>query len=322
MREVVVVSGKGGTGKTSITGAFAALSRNVVLADCDVDAPDLELIVDPYMLRRESFSGGLQAGINVSKCTACGKCLDVCRFGAISRNGPSNDMVRWTMRVDPLFCEGCGVCSHFCPAAAVSLTPVVNGEWFVSSTRFGLMVHARLGVAQENSGKLVSVVRTQARRVAAAQRIDLILVDGPPGIGCPVIASMTGADIALVVSEPTLSGMHDTTRVLDLIEHFGIPALLVINKWDLNKGITAELERLGLGRNVPIAGRVPYDPDLSRAQIRKETIIEYSRGEAASEIRKAWAEVEGAILELDSKALPGLTPDTMSSSTVQERGPG
>lgn len=317
MREVVVISGKGGTGKTSIVGAFAALARNVALADCDVDAPDLGLIVEPFMLRRESFSGGLQAGINVSKCTACGKCVDVCRFGAISNDGPPNDRVRWTSRVDPIFCEGCGVCSHFCPAGAVTLTPVVNGEWFISNTRFGPMVHARLGVAQENSGKLVNVVRTQARKVAVEQNLDLILVDGPPGIGCPVIASITGVDIALVVTEPTLSGIHDLTRVLDLAEHFGIPTLLVINKWDLNRGISKELERLSQERSVKIAGRIPYDPDLTRAQIRKETIVEYSRGVAAAEIRRAWTEVEGAIAELASKALAGLTPGMVSTAECQ-----
>jgi len=301
-------------------GAFAALARNVVLADCDVDAPDLGLIVDPFVLRRESFSGGLQAAINASKCTACGKCMDVCRFGAISNDGPPNNMVRWTLRVDPIFCEGCGVCSHFCSDRAVTLAPVVNGEWFISSTRFGPMVHARLGVAQENSGKLVNVVRTRAREVAAAQNLDLILVDGPPGIGCPVIASITGADVALVITEPTLSGIHDLTRVLDLAEHFGIPTLLVINKWDLNREISKELERLSQRRKVRIAGKIPYDPDVTRAQIRKETIVEYSRGAAAAEIRSAWTEVEGAVVELDSKALSGLTPGAISSATVRGIG--
>ncbi|GAH53639.1 unnamed protein product, partial [marine sediment metagenome] len=228
MKELVIVSGKGGTGKTSVVAAFAALAESKVLADCDVDAADLHLVLEPTILTREDFSGGSCARIEAENCTACGKCQEVCRFEAISCNGPANEGVEKTYSVDPIACEGCGVCSLVCPTEAVIFEPVVNGQWYISETRHGPMVHAKLGIAQENSGKLVSLVRNQAKKIAEEQALNLVIIDGSPGIGCPVIASITGADLVLVVTEPTLSGQHDLERVSQLTRHFGIKTLVSV----------------------------------------------------------------------------------------------
>ncbi len=303
MKELVVISGKGGTGKTSIVGAFATLAEKAVLADCDVDAPDLAIIMSPFTLRRESFSGGSRARIKTSTCAGCGTCREVCRFGAISNEGPGNEIVEKTFKVDPIACEGCGVCSYFCPTGALIFRPAINGEWFISSTRVGPMVHAKLGVAEENSGKLVNLVRAQARKIAGEEDLDLILVDGPPGIGCPVIASITGSDLVLVVTEPTLSGLHDFSRVADLTEHFGIETLLLINKWDLNEELTSKLEGLAQRLNVRVVGRVCYDKAITEAQIRKQSIVEYQNDGAALEIRDTWAEVSRALARQNSVQL-------------------
>ncbi len=218
LRELVVISGKGGTGKTSIVASFAALAEKAVLADCDVDTADLHLVLEPEIIKREKFSGGSRARIKSGHCTACGKCEAICRFDAIYFDGPGNGKVDKTYRIDPIRCEGCGVCAWFCTDQAIEFGPVVNGEWFISETRCGPMVHAKLGVAEENSGKLVSLVRTHAKKIAEDRKSDFVLIDGSPGIGCPVIASITGADLVLVVTEPTLSGLHDLQRVADLTD--------------------------------------------------------------------------------------------------------
>ncbi len=291
-KELVVISGKGGTGKTSIVASFAAMAEKSVLADCDVDAADLHLILEPEIMQREDFSGGKRARIITNKCTACGKCKQLCRFDAIYFDGPENNKVPKTYRVDPIACEGCGVCAWFCPEDAIEFGQVVNGQWYISQTRYGQMVHARLGVAEENSGKLVTTVRNQARELAKKSELPLIIIDGSPGIGCPVIASITGADVVLVVTEPTLSGLHDLERVADLAGHFNIPALVCINKWDLNPQITAEIEQKAHARNLTIAGRVRYDSAVTEAQVRKQAIVEYSRNGCASDMRDLWSGVE------------------------------
>ncbi len=299
-RELVVISGKGGTGKTSIVASFAALAERVVLADCDVDAADLHLVVEPRIIKREDFSGGSRARIMSGHCTACAKCAEVCRFDAISYSGPGNGKVDKTYRVNPIACEGCGVCAYFCPENAIEFAPVVNGKWFVSETRCGPMVHARLGVAEENSGKLVTLVRTQAENIAQERNLDLILIDGSPGIGCPVVASITGADLVLVVTEPTLSGLHDLERVSDLTRHFGIGTLVCINKSDLNEDLASEIETQARQRGVRMAGRVRYDRAVTEAQIKKKSVVEYARNGVATDIRQLWAEVSDAISQLDS----------------------
>ena len=291
MKELVIVSGKGGTGKTSVVASFAALAEGAVLADCDVDAADLHLVLEPTILTREDFSGGSCAIIEAQNCTACGQCQDVCRFDAISCNGPGNEGVGKTYSVDPIACEGCGVCSLVCPAEAVIFEPVVNGQWFVSETRHGPMVHAKLGIAQENSGKLVSLVRNQAKKIAEDKGLSLVIIDGSPGIGCPVIASVTGADLVLVVTEPTLSAQHDLERVLELTHHFGIRSLLCVNKWDLNEDITIQIEDRARQGGAVIAGRIRYDQAVTQAQIKKLSVVEYSRNGVAADIKKLWLDV-------------------------------
>jgi len=307
MKELVVISGKGGTGKTSIVASFAALAEKVVLADCDVDAADLHLVLEPRTIKRENFSGGSRARVMSGHCTACGKCEEVCRFDAIDHNGPGNGKVDKTYRVDPIACEGCGVCAYFCPDNAIEFAPVVNGKWFVSETRCGPMVHARLGVAEENSGKLVTYVRTQAENIARERNLDLILIDGSPGIGCPVIASIAGADLAVVVTEPTLSGLHDLQRVSDLTRHFGVETLVCINKSDLNDDLASEIETQTRQRGLRMAGRVRYDRAVTEAQIKKQSVVEYAKNGAATDIRQLWAEVSDVVNQPDSSPGEGLS---------------
>ena len=290
-KELVVISGKGGTGKTSIVAAFATLAENAVLADCDVDAADLHLVLDPRIVRRETFSGGCRARIMPERCTACGKCAEVCRFDAVSCRSAGEGEREKLFRIDPIACEGCGVCAWFCPEGAIEFAPAVNGEWFLSETRAGPMVHAKLGIAEENSGKLVSLVREQARETAKSRERDLVLIDGSPGIGCPVIASITGADLALVVTEPTLSGLHDLERVSDLTRHFRVETLICINKWDINEHLTLEIEALARRRGLKLAGRVRYDRAITEAQIRRQSIAEYAMDGVTADVRRLWANV-------------------------------
>lgn len=291
MNELVVISGKGGTGKTSIVASFAVLAEKAVMADCDVDAADLHLVLKPKILKREKFSGGSRARIISGHCTACGKCEELCRFDAIFYDGPGNGRVGKTFRVDPVACEGCGVCDWFCAENAIDLAPVENGQWFISDTRHGPMVHAKLGIAEENSGKLVSLVRREANKLAVERQHDLVIIDGSPGIGCPVIASITGANLLLVVTEPTLSGLHDLTRVVQLANHFGIKTLVCVNKWDLNAEMTAEIETNASRIGAEAVGRVRYDRDVTKAQINGQTVVEYTENGAAGDIRRLWSEV-------------------------------
>lgn len=305
MKELVIISGKGGTGKTSIVAAFATLAQKSVLADCDVDAADLHLVLEPTVMRQENFSGGKRARIETDKCAACGKCLEVCQFNAVSFDGPSNGVVEKTCRIDPVACEGCGVCAWFCPAEAIDFAPAINGEWFISDTRCGPMVHAKLGVAEENSGKLVSIVRARAKETAEKLKIDLVLIDGSPGIGCPVIASITGADLVLVVTEPTLSGMHDLERVAELTRHFNIPTLVCVNKWDLNPEMTARIESQARKRGLNVAGRVRYDRAVTEAQINKQSLVEFQNNGASLEIKGLWREILKNLSMLETAAPRG-----------------
>lgn len=302
MKELVVISGKGGTGKTSIVASLAELSGRCVVADCDVDAADLHLVLSPNVLRRERFSAGQRARVDRERCTACGTCRKLCRFDAILEDGPGGDKMPGAFRADPVACEGCGVCAWFCPEQAVELTPVIAGEWFVSDTRCGPMVHAKLGMAQSNSGKLVSIVRQNARAIAEQRNLDLVIIDGSPGIGCPVIASVTGASLVLAVTEPTLSGEHDLKRVVGLTRHFGIPLTVCINKWDLNPAISDGIETYCREQSIPLAGRVRYDRAFTRAQVQGRTVVEAGDNGVVDDIRGLWTTVSTELNRLEHDA--------------------
>ncbi len=295
MKELVVISGKGGTGKTSIVASFAALAKSAVLADCDVDAADLYLVLEPKIRENNEFSGGKRATIITEKCIGCGKCQDLCRFDAIHFNGQANDVVDRTFTIDPVSCEGCKVCVEFCPVDAIEFNDCINGQWFISDTRFGTMVHARLGIAEENSGKLVTVIRKEAKRIAEEQKKDLIIVDGSPGIGCPVIASIAGTDLVLIITEPTLSGKHDLGRVADLTAGFKIPALVAINKFDLNPDMTERIEEDARSRNIKVVGKIRYDEAFTKAQILKSTVVEYTSGAVSEDVKALWRNITYAL---------------------------
>lgn len=288
IKELVVISGKGGTGKTSVVASFAALAESKVLADCDVDAADLHLVLSPNVVRREEFSGGKSVTITADQCMGCGRCASVCRFDAISLDGPANDLIDKTYRIDPIACEGCGVCAHFCPVDAVAVSPAINGEWFVSETRHGPMVHAKLGIAEENSGKLVTTIRREAKKIAEANGLGLVIVDGSPGIGCPVIASITGASLVLIVTEPTLSGLHDLDRVADLARHFDIPVAVCVNKSDINPEMTAMIRERCHERDIAVLGDIRYDTAVTHAQIAGKSVVEHDNGLASNDIRALW----------------------------------
>ena len=279
MKELIVISGKGGTGKTSLIAAFASLAQNKVLCDADVDAADLHLIMDPHVSRRADFKSGHLAVIDRSKCSECGQCLELCKFGAISDD----------FKVNPVDCEGCGVCVYFCPEEAIDFPENTCGQWFISDTRFGPLVHARLGIAEENSGKLVTLVRQESKKLAEQKDLDLILTDGPPGVGCPVIASIGGASAVLVVAEPSLSGIHDMQRVVQLAKHFKVPALVCVNKFDLNLDLTRNVENFARDEGLPYLGRIPFDPIFTKAMVQGQTIFEYNSDSSGGQaVKKIW----------------------------------
>jgi len=278
MKQIVIVSGKGGTGKTVITGAFAALARNKVMADCDVDAADLHLLLQPEIKERHDFRSGLSATIDKETCQQCGKCIAVCRFNTISSG----------FMVDHVSCEGCGFCSHICPVGAIKMEECLAGEWFISQTRFGPMVHAKLGIAEENSGKLVSLVRKQAKELAEKNNCDWVIIDGAPGIGCPVIASLSGIDCAVVVTEPTLSGLYDASRVIEVTKHFNVPARLVINKFDLNINMSEKIEEYCVENGIPLIGKVRFDKTVVEAMVEGKTIIEGKDTVVKDELLRIW----------------------------------
>lgn len=282
MKELVVISGKGGTGKTSLLAAFASLAADKVLCDADVDAADLHLIMNPRIRERHDFEAGHRASILQDKCIQCGLCRDLCRWGAISE----------TFVVDSIACEGCGVCYYFCPEKAIDFSLNNCGEWFISDTRFGPMAHARLGIAEENSGKLVTRIRQEGKKLAEQNNLDLLLTDGPPGIGCPVIASMGGATAVLIVSEPTISGRHDMERVAELAAFFKIPTMVCINKFDLNPDQGQLMEAFAKKKNIAVMGRIPFDPVFTRAMVRGKTIFEFDgHSDGSRAVEKIWRDL-------------------------------
>jgi MinD superfamily P-loop ATPase len=280
VKEVVVLSGKGGTGKTSIVGSFAALAKSKVLADCDVDAADLHLLLQPVVGQRQEFWSGQVAVIDESRCSQCGLCQELCRFKAIR-----------DFKVDRISCEGCGFCYHICPVEAIRMEENLSGHWFISDTKYGPLVHARLGIAQENSGKLVAMVRQQAKLAAEKQGATYIISDGPPGISCPVISSLSGANLALLVTEPTLSGIHDLERVLGVCRHFGVPALVCINKYDINEENTRLIEHYCLSQGVEVASKIPFDNVFTEAMVQGLPVVEYTQNSVARQLKRLWQTV-------------------------------
>ncbi len=281
MKEVVVLSGKGGTGKTSMVGAFAALAKRKVLSDCDVDAADLHLLLSPTIVEEHEFWSGQVAVIDPDRCTRCGLCEEACRFDAIH-----------DFAVGRVGCEGCGLCARICPAGAIRMKDNLAGHWFVSETRFGPLVHARLGIAQENSGKLVHLVRQKAKETAESAGIDVTINDGPPGIGCAVISSLSGASLACIVTEPSVSGIHDMERVLQVCRHFSVPALVCINKHDINEEGTRQVEQYCDGQGIEVVAKIPFDTRVTEAQVQGLSIVEYTDdAHLVAPVETAWRAV-------------------------------
>ncbi len=277
---LAIASGKGGTGKTTLTAAFAHLAANHVICDLDVDTPDMHLLLKPENETVAPFVFGHEAVIRADPCERCGTCAAACQFDAIQGDDPPC--------VNPLKCEGCKLCVALCPAEAIDFKPKHCGDWYRSSTRFGLMVHAQLIPAEENSGRLVALLRQQARALAEDRGLDLILSDGPPGIGCPVIAALSGIDLAVIVTEPTVSGRHDLARVLELCRHFNIPAGVVINKCDLNHEQTLSIETFCQKHQLALLGRLPHDTAFTHAMIRGLTITEVDPNGIGTAMRGIW----------------------------------
>jgi MinD superfamily P-loop ATPase len=281
VKQLTVISGKGGTGKTSVTAAFASLAENAVLADCDVDAADLHLILKPKIKKTIGFHGLNIAHIDKDRCIDCKKCYESCRFDAIDEE----------INLIKESCEGCGVCEYVCPVDAITMKERDSGFAYISETRFGPMAHAMLKTAEEASGKLVTVVRNNAKTLAEEKKKDLVIIDGPPGIGCPVIASLTGVDLVLIVTEPTLSAIHDLERILGVALHFNIPAIVCINKYDINKDNTKKIENYCKNNNIDVVGRLPYDNIVTDAMIHEQNVIEFSDGDLADRIVEMWDKI-------------------------------
>ena len=282
MKQITVISGKGGTGKTTLVGSFAALAENKVIADCDVDAPDLHLLLHPEIIEKKEFKGLKVAVMDKTLCTECGTCEETCRFNAIALTEESG------YAVNPARCEGCGACVFTCPQEALTLKERVSGYSFISKTKYGTMAHAQLNIAEEASGKLVTVVRNNAQQVAEKEGCELILIDGAPGIGCPVIASLTGVDLALIVTEPTMSGLHDLERILDVTRHFGIGSIVCINKYDINEENSKRITEFCRQRGVEMVGNIPYDPVVTEAMVAGKPVVEFSGGVVSDAIKEVW----------------------------------
>jgi MinD superfamily P-loop ATPase len=295
MRQLVILSGKGGTGKTSVAAAFSHMAAEgpdpipAVLADADVDAANLELVLSPHMIEREDFWGGQVATIDQQECIGCGECMEVCRFNAIYQS-------RSLYQVDPIACEGCAACVYQCPSEAIAMEKQIAGHWSRSETRFGPLFHAELYPAQENSGKLVTLIKQRARLLALDEGYELVIVDGPPGIGCPVISAASGADLALIVAEPSAAGIHDMQRILQTTDHFGIRALVCINKHDLYPAGTAEIASFCDEHDIKVIGTIPYDIGVTEAMTHGEPVTVYQKaGAAAQALREIWAHTVSAL---------------------------
>ena len=285
MKRVLFLSGKGGTGKTSLAGAFASLMREKVLADCDVDAANLHLLLDPSVVAEGDYEGSSAAMRDARRCTACGRCREACRFQAIDE----------AFEIDPYLCEGCGACAYVCPEGAIALSPQVSGHWIQAETRLGPLASAELVPGEETSGKLVSHVKEKAQELAASKHIERVVVDGAPGIGCPVIASVTGVDVVILVTEPSLSGLHDLERALGVVRHFKVPAYLVINKADLSSELASQTRAFAKESALPVLGEIPFDPAVTRAMIAGRSVVEDGDGPANDAFRRIYERFKEAV---------------------------
>lgn len=289
MKQLVVLSGKGGTGKTTVAAALAPLAArelSVVLADADVDASNLQLLLAPTVCEENPFMAGEVGVIDPELCEGCGICMDACRFDAIE--SPADAGPTGVCHIDPIACEGCAACRYACPMGSIRMEPVQSGLWFRSVTRFGPLFHARLFAGQENSGKLVTAVKQRACELAADRGAALVLVDGPPGIGCPVISAISGADLALIVAESTVSGEHDLERVLGVAEHFGVPSAVVINKADLNPARAEAIDAFCKAREVAVLGRIPYDPVVTESIVQRLPLTEFCDNALTETLVRTW----------------------------------
>ncbi len=286
MKEIVIISGKGGTGKTSVTASFAYLARkDCVLADCDVDAADMHLLMEPDFAYKEVFYSGEVAEINQEKCIKCGNCKNVCRFNAI-------DIIDHKYVVNELNCEGCGYCPRVCPTDAIIMKKMISGDLYHSTTRLNFpMVHAKLKIGSDNSGKLVTKVKNDAKKIAKDLDKKYIIVDGSPGVGCPVVSSLSGANYVVLVTEPTVSGLHDLKRVYQLVKKFGIKAACIINKYDINKKISEEIKKYLSENDIYFLSELPFDDDFTKAMINKKTVVEYSQGNIKDKIVDSWKKI-------------------------------
>ena len=285
MKSILFLSGKGGTGKTSLAGAFAVLSEDKVLVDCDVDAANLHLLLNPKVTEKGEFQGSSEAVKDDSKCIDCGECLEVCRFHAIDEQ----------FNIDPYLCEGCGACVYVCPTDAITLKPRISGQWYTATSRLGPLASAELYPGEETSGKLVTLVKQKAHTLAKEVNAERLVIDGSPGIGCPVIASATGASAVILVTEPSLSGLHDLERILSVVTHFRIPAYLVVNKFDLNEEMTEQVEEFAAEKGLTTIGRIPYDPGVPQRMIEGKSVVEDEESPAGAAMREIYARFEKEI---------------------------
>lgn len=287
MKEIVIISGKGGTGKTSITASFAYLGgKDIVVADCDVDAADMHLLMKPDYSKSEDFYSGEIAKIDQEKCIKCGKCADVCRFDAIP-------VINNQYVVKPLNCEGCGYCARVCPVNAINMLPQKAGQWFISNTKAdNVLVHAKLGIGDDNSGKLVAKVKKEAKQIAENTNKNITVVDGSPGIGCPVISSISGADFVVLVTEPSISGLHDLKRVYKLVEKFKIKAGCIINKANINTEVSEKIKNFLKEENIVYISSLPYDETFTKAMTNGQTIVEYGESDLKKLIVESWEKVK------------------------------
>jgi MinD superfamily P-loop ATPase len=286
MRQLTVLSGKGGTGKTTITASIAVLAKDAVVADCDVDAPDLHMLLHPRVIKTQEFKGSKLAVIDEEKCVKCDLCREKCRFDAITED----------IRIDPISCEGCGVCAFVCPVKAITLTERISGYAYISKTEYGFMAHAMLSPGEANSGKLVTLVRQNAKILAEREHSDLAIIDGPPGIGCPVIASVTGIDAGLVVTEPTMSGIHDLERALQLLKHFNVTPFVCVNMHDINEDNANKIVSFCKENGIEVVGKIPFNPVVTEAMVNGKPIVEYApESDVAKEIENMWKKILSAL---------------------------